>query len=146
MRATGTVAMIYEWVTRCVPSSSMANTRPCEPRRRSHAPTSYRCLTQVFTRRSCALGDGGSSERAGMSNLLFLRRSYAYRHAAATAFRNARALPIGSERNVQRVLARGLRELAETEAWLEGQRSRRPEFLRAPISPAWEPDRRRSID
>ena len=60
---------------------------------------------------------------ARMSNLLFLRRSYAYRHASAAAFRNARALPIASEeRNAQRVLARGLSELARTEAWLEGQR------------------------
>ena len=58
-----------------------------------------------------------------MSNLLFLRRSYAYHHAAAAAFREARALPIGPERNRKRVLARGLRELARTEAWLEGQRS-----------------------
>jgi len=58
-----------------------------------------------------------------MSNLLFLRRSYAYRHAAATVFRRARALPMGSERNMARVLARGLRDLARTEAWLEGGRS-----------------------
>jgi hypothetical protein len=58
-----------------------------------------------------------------MSNLLFLRRSYAYRHAAATALRKARAMPMGSERNTARVLARGLRDLARTEAWLEGDRS-----------------------
>jgi hypothetical protein len=58
-----------------------------------------------------------------MSNLLFLHRSYAYHHAAAAAFREARALPIGPERNSKRVLARGLSELARTEAWLEGQRS-----------------------
>ena len=58
-----------------------------------------------------------------MSNLLFLRRSYEYRHAAVAVFRRARAMPIGSERNTARVLARGLRELARTEAWLEGQRS-----------------------
>jgi len=54
-----------------------------------------------------------------MSNLLFLRRSYAYHHAAAAAFREARALPIGPERNRKRLLARGLSELARTEAWLE---------------------------
>jgi hypothetical protein len=59
-----------------------------------------------------------------MSNLLFLRRSYQYRHAAATVFRRARALPTGAERNMARVLARGLMELAKTEAWLEGDRSR----------------------
>jgi hypothetical protein len=58
-----------------------------------------------------------------MSNLLFLRRSYAYRHAAATVLREARAMPMGSERNTARVLARGLRDLARTEAWLEGDRS-----------------------
>jgi hypothetical protein len=57
-----------------------------------------------------------------MSNLLFLRRSYEYRHAAATVFRRARALPTGAERNMARVLARGLRDLARTEAWLEGDR------------------------
>ena len=75
-----------------------------------------------------------------MSNLLFLHRSCAYRHASATAFRNARALPIGSEeRNAHRVLARGLSELARTEAWLEGQRSHRPQFLSAPASPVWKP-------
>ena len=82
-------------------------------------------------RRSCDFEDHGSR----MSNLLFLRRSYAYRHAAAAAFRNARALPIGSERNGQRVLARALSELARTEAWLEGQRSHGPQLLRAPASP-----------
>ena len=65
-----------------------------------------------------------------MSNLLFLHRSCAYRHAAATALRKARALPIGSERNVERMLARGLSELARTEAWLEGQRCWNPQFLR----------------
>ena len=58
-----------------------------------------------------------------MSNLLFLRRSYEYRHAAATVFRRARALRTGSERNMARALARGLRDLARTEAWLEGDRS-----------------------
>ena len=56
-----------------------------------------------------------------MSNLLFLRRSYEYRHAAVAAFRKARAMPVGSERSRARKLARGLRELARTEAWLEGQ-------------------------
>ena len=68
---------------------------------------------------------------ARMSNLLFLRPSHAYRHASAAAFRNARALPIASEeRNAQRVLARGLSELARTEAWLEGQRFQGCRFLR----------------
>jgi hypothetical protein len=58
-----------------------------------------------------------------MSNLLFLRRSYEYRHAAVMAFRSARAMPVGSERNIARALARGLRDLSRTEAWLEGDRS-----------------------
>jgi hypothetical protein len=66
-----------------------------------------------------------------MSNLLFLHRSCAYRHAAATAFRKARALPIGPERNAERLLGRALRDLARTEAWLEGQRGYRHELLRA---------------
>ena len=76
-----------------------------------------------------------------MSNLLFLHRSYAYRYAAATALRKARALPIGSERNTERARARGLSELARTEAWLEGQRSHRRAFLRAPTSRADWSDR-----
>jgi hypothetical protein len=58
-----------------------------------------------------------------MSNLLFLRRSYEYRHAAVMAFRSARAMPVGSQRNRMRVLGRGLRDLARAEAWLEGDRS-----------------------
>jgi hypothetical protein len=74
-----------------------------------------------------------------MSNLLFLRRSYAYRYAAAAALRKARSLPVGPERNVERVLARGLRDLAETEAWLEGQRCHHSQFLRVPV---WERERR----
>ena len=68
-----------------------------------------------------------------MNNLLFLRRSYEYRHAAVAILRKARAMPVGSERNKARELARGLRELARTEAWLEGQtshaRRQRPESL-----------------
>ena len=60
-----------------------------------------------------------------MGNLVFLRRSDAYRHAAAAALRHARATPPGSERTEARVLARGLMELARTEAWLEGKRVRR---------------------
>ena len=66
-------------------------------------------------RRSCALDENRSFptivRACVMSNLLFLRRSYAYRHAAATVFRKARALPMGSERNMARVLARGLSDL-----------------------------------
>jgi hypothetical protein len=64
-----------------------------------------------------------------MGKLVFLQPSYAYRHAAVAAFRKARALPIGAERNEHRVLARSLTELARTEAWLEGQNFRSPRFL-----------------
>lgn len=55
-----------------------------------------------------------------MSNLLFLRRSYEYRCAAATALRKARTLPVGPDRNMARVLAQGLRDLARTEALAGG--------------------------
>ena len=56
-----------------------------------------------------------------MSNLLFFRRSLAYRSAAAEMMRKARAMPVGSERRAARQLARALTDLAKTEAWLEGQ-------------------------
>ena len=56
-----------------------------------------------------------------MSNLLFFRRSCAYRNAAVEMMRKARAMPLGSERRAARQLARALRDLAKTEAWLEGQ-------------------------
>jgi hypothetical protein len=56
-----------------------------------------------------------------VSNLLFLRRSYAYRSAAAEMMRKARAMPSGPERRAARQLGRALTDLAKTEAWLEGQ-------------------------
>jgi hypothetical protein len=56
-----------------------------------------------------------------MSNLLFLRRPYAYRNAAVETLRKARAMPPGPERRAARQLARALTDLAKTEAWLEGQ-------------------------
>jgi hypothetical protein len=56
-----------------------------------------------------------------MSNLLFIRRSLALRHAAVMAMREARTMPVGLERSAARRRARGLKELARTEAWLEGQ-------------------------
>jgi hypothetical protein len=56
-----------------------------------------------------------------VSNLVFFRRSLAYRHAALEMLRKARALPPGSERSAMRHLARALLDLAKTEAWLEGQ-------------------------
>jgi hypothetical protein len=63
-----------------------------------------------------------------VSNLVFFRRSLAYRHAAVEMMRKARALPPGSERSAIRHLARALADLAKTEAWLEGQpRPRSPD-------------------
>lgn len=59
-----------------------------------------------------------------MTNLLFFRRSLAYRHAAVETVRKARAMPSGPERGATRQLARALRDLAKTEAWLEGQTAR----------------------
>jgi hypothetical protein len=56
-----------------------------------------------------------------MGKLRFLRRSCEYHHAAVAAYRKARAVPLGSERTKARVLARGLRDLARAEAWLEGR-------------------------
>jgi hypothetical protein len=56
-----------------------------------------------------------------MSNLLFIRRSLALHHAAVMAMREARAMPAGPEQRAARRRARGLKELARTEAWLEGQ-------------------------
>ena len=61
-----------------------------------------------------------------MSNLLFLRRCFAYRHAARMELQRARMLPPGPERNQARRLARALRDLARNEAWLEGQTLRAP--------------------
>jgi hypothetical protein len=59
-----------------------------------------------------------------VSNLLFFRRSCAYRNAAVEMMRKAREMPLGSERRAARQLARALRDLAKTEAWLEGQTPR----------------------
>jgi hypothetical protein len=64
-----------------------------------------------------------------MSNLLFLRRSLAYRHLAAVELRKARALPPGPQRGEALRLARGYRDLARSEAWLEGQT---PDICRMP--------------
>jgi hypothetical protein len=61
-----------------------------------------------------------------VSNLLFFRRSCAYRSAAVEMLREARTMPLGSERRAARKLARALRDLADTEAWLEGQLPGRP--------------------
>ncbi|MDB5516309.1 MAG: hypothetical protein JWQ17_3067 [Tardiphaga sp.] len=56
-----------------------------------------------------------------MSNLLFFRRSCAYRHAARTELHKARSLPRGMERDQALQRVRALRDLARDEAWLEGQ-------------------------
>jgi len=78
-----------------------------------------------------------------MRNLLFLRRSCEYRHAAVAAFRKARRMPLGSERTVARALARGLRDLARAEAWLEGQSSQPNRLSKSTAlgssSESWEP-------
>jgi hypothetical protein len=66
-------------------------------------------------------------KRSGaVSNLLFFRRSCAYRNAAAEMMRKARTMPLGSDRRAARQLARALKDLAKTEAWLEGQMPRHP--------------------
>jgi hypothetical protein len=64
-----------------------------------------------------------------VSNLLFFRRSLAYRHAALEMMRQARAMPYGPERSATRHLARAMLDLAKTEEWLEGQPRPRSRFL-----------------
>jgi hypothetical protein len=77
-----------------------------------------------------------------VSNLLFFRRSLAYRNAAVETMRKARAMPPGPERRATRQFARALSDLAKTEAWLEGQPPRRhsaaypQEQLRSAVSSA----------
>jgi len=61
-----------------------------------------------------------------MGQLLFLHRSLAYRNAASEMMRKARRLPQGPERNAARRCALALRDLARTEAWLEGRTAERP--------------------
>jgi len=56
-----------------------------------------------------------------MGQVVYLYRSTAYRHAAADLLRKARTLPHGSERRAARSYAFALRDLAQTEAWLEGR-------------------------
>ncbi|WP_246756538.1 hypothetical protein [Bradyrhizobium diazoefficiens] len=56
-----------------------------------------------------------------MGKVVFLYRSLAYRNAAADMLRKARKLPRGAERSAARRYATALRDLAETEAWLEGR-------------------------
>jgi hypothetical protein len=56
-----------------------------------------------------------------MGHVVFLYRSLAYRHAAAEMLRKARTLPQGPERHAAQRYAMALRDLAQTEAWLEGR-------------------------
>ena len=56
-----------------------------------------------------------------MGKVVFLYRSLAYRNAAADMLRKARTLPRGAERSAARRYARALRDLSQTEAWLEGR-------------------------
>lgn len=56
-----------------------------------------------------------------MGKVVFLYRSLAYRNAAADMLRKARSLPRGTERSAARRYATALRDLAQTEAWLEGR-------------------------
>lgn len=56
-----------------------------------------------------------------MEKVVFLYRSLAYRNAAVEMMRRARQLPRGSEQRAARRYAMALRDLARTEAWLEGR-------------------------
>jgi hypothetical protein len=64
-----------------------------------------------------------------MGQIVYLYRSLAYRNAAAEMLRKARTLPRGPERRAARRYARALREMAQTEAWLEGRVSEAPPAL-----------------
>jgi hypothetical protein len=61
-----------------------------------------------------------------MGKVVFLYRSLAYRNAAADMLRKARKLPRGAERSAARRYAKALRDLARTEAWLEGRVAHEP--------------------
>jgi len=65
-----------------------------------------------------------------MGKVVFLYRSLAYRNAAADMLRKARKLPRGAERSAARRYARALRDLAQTEAWLEGRVAEESRSLR----------------
>ncbi|TPQ38173.1 hypothetical protein C2U70_09430 [Bradyrhizobium guangdongense] len=64
-----------------------------------------------------------------MGQIVYLYRSLAYRNAAAEMLRKARTLPRGPERRAARRYARALREMAQTEAWLEGRLTEAPPAL-----------------
>ncbi|MDN3276936.1 hypothetical protein QWJ07_21920 [Frankia sp. RB7] len=65
-----------------------------------------------------------------MGKVVFLYRSLAYRNAAADMLRKARRLPRGAERSAARRYATALRDLAQTEAWLEGRVANQPRPMR----------------
>jgi hypothetical protein len=65
-----------------------------------------------------------------MGKVVFLYRSLAYRNAAADMLRKARRLPRGAERSAARRYATALRDLAQTEAWLEGRVANQPRPVR----------------
>ncbi|WP_245284311.1 hypothetical protein [Bradyrhizobium sp. WSM2254] len=65
-----------------------------------------------------------------MGKVVFLYRSLAYRNAAADMLRKARKLPRGAERSAARRYAMALRDLAQTEAWLEGRVGHEPQPVR----------------
>ena len=65
-----------------------------------------------------------------MGQVVYLYRSLAYRHAAADMLRKARTLPEGSERRAARRYAVALRDMAETDAWLEGRTQAHPKSFR----------------
>ncbi|MFT4115859.1 hypothetical protein [Bradyrhizobium sp.] len=65
-----------------------------------------------------------------MAKVVFLYRSLAYRQAAAEMLRKARKLPPGADRSAARRYARALRDLAQTEAWLEGRIADEPRAVR----------------
>lgn len=71
-----------------------------------------------------------------MGKVVFLYRSLAYRNAAADILRKARKLPRGAERSAARQYAKALRDLARTEAWLEGRVAREPRTARRRTSAA----------
>ena len=62
-----------------------------------------------------------------MGKVVFLYRSLAYHNAAADMLRKARKLPRGAERSAARRYATALRDLSQTEAWLEGRVADEPQ-------------------
>ena len=68
-----------------------------------------------------------------MGKVVFLYRSLAYRNAAIEMLRKARKLPFGPERRAARRYAMALRDLAQTEAWLEGRITEPPRQMAASV-------------